>query len=64
MPQKRVSLRKKWVASKDDRTRPITIEWVNTSALSPDPTNARKHSRQQIRKLAGDIQKTASSIQS
>jgi DNA modification methylase len=54
-----VSLRRKRVATQDGRTRPITMEWVNTSELKPDPTNARKHSRQQIRKLARDIQKNS-----
>jgi hypothetical protein len=35
------------------------VEWVIPRELKPDPTNARKHSRQQIRKLARDIQKNS-----
>ena len=59
MPHDHVSLRRKRVASKDGRTRPITVEWVNPLELKPDPTNARKHSRQQILKLARDIQENS-----
>jgi hypothetical protein len=36
---------------------PIAIEWVNTDAIRPNPTNPRKHSRQQIRKLERDMRK-------
>jgi hypothetical protein len=59
MSHDHVSLRRKRSASKDGRTRPITVEWVNPQELKPDPTNARKHSRQQIRKLARDIEKSS-----
>src|SRR5713226_3729559 len=52
----RVSLRRTKVAG---RTHPIAMEWVNLRELKPNPTNARKHSRQQIRKLARDIQKNS-----
>ena len=55
----RVSVRRTKVAAKDSRTHPIAMEWVNLRELKPDPTNARKHSRQQIRKLARDIQKNS-----
>jgi hypothetical protein len=55
----RASLRRTRVADKDSRTRPIAMEWVSLGKLKPDPTNARKHSRQQIRKLARDIQKNS-----
>jgi len=54
----RASLRGTVVAD-NSRSRPIAMEWVNTRELKPDPTNARKHSRQQIRKLARDIQKNS-----
>ena len=55
----RVSLHRPKIASKNAATRPITMEWVLVGDLKPDPTNARKHSRQQIRKLARDIQKNS-----
>lgn len=55
----RASLRRTKAIGKDSRTRPIAIEWVNLGELKPYPTNARKHSRQQIRKLARDIQKNS-----
>jgi DNA modification methylase len=55
----RVSLRRTKDAGKDSQTRPIAMEWINIRELKPDPTNARKHSRQQIRKLARDIQKNS-----
>jgi DNA modification methylase len=57
MRHNHVSLRRKGVAIKEGRPRQITIEWVNTRDLNPDSTNARKHSRQQIRKLSRDIQR-------
>jgi DNA modification methylase len=58
MPLDHVSLRRTKPAGKNEATRPIAMEWVNPRELKPDPTNARKHSRQQIRKLARDIQKS------
>jgi DNA modification methylase len=36
---------------------PIAIEWVNPDAIRPNPTNPRKHSPQQIRKLERDMRK-------
>src|ERR1700689_446248 len=59
MPSNRVSLRRPKVAEKNKATHPIAMEWVHPGELKPDPTNARKHSRQQIRKLARDIQKNS-----
>jgi DNA modification methylase len=59
MPSDRVSLRRPKVAEKNKATRPIAMEWVHPGELKPDPTNARKHSRQQIRKLARDIQENS-----
>jgi ParB-like nuclease domain len=59
MPPDRVSLRRPKVAGINKATRPIAMEWVHPGELKPDPTNARKHSRQQIRKLARDIQKNS-----
>ncbi len=47
-------------ASKERREPPrhqLRIEWINTEALTPDPENPRRHSPQQIRKIAGDIRK-------
>ena len=35
----------------------IVLQWVHPASLRPDPTNPRKHSRQQIRKLERDIRK-------
>ncbi len=35
----------------------LRIEWINLEAISPDPTNPRNHSPQQIRKIAADIRK-------
>jgi hypothetical protein len=37
------------------RGNPIAIEWVQPGTIRPNPTNPRKHSRQQIRKLERDI---------
>lgn len=36
--------------------RELRIEWINPGALTPDPAN-RRHSPQQIRKIAADIRK-------
>ena len=38
-------------------TNRLKIEWLHPNALRPDPTNSRKHSRQQIRKIERDIRK-------
>lgn len=35
----------------------LRIEWIDPGALTPDPTNPRRHSPQQIKKIAGDIRK-------
>ena len=35
----------------------IRMEWINPEALTPDPANPRRHSPQQIRKIAADIRK-------
>jgi DNA modification methylase len=43
--------------SRNNSPRPIELEWVSPNAINPDPTNSRKHSRQQIRKLESDIRK-------
>lgn len=40
-----------------NRGKPIEIEWVHPDAIRPNPTNPRKHSRQQIRKLERDMRK-------
>jgi hypothetical protein len=37
--------------------RPFEVDWINPSTLRPDPTNSRKHTRPQIRKLERDIRK-------
>ena len=39
------------------RTNRPKIEWLPSDTLRPDPTNSRKHSRQQIRKIERDIRK-------
>jgi DNA modification methylase len=59
MPLDHVSPRRTKVVGKNEATRPIAMEWVNLRELKPNPTNARKHSRQQLRKLARDIQKNS-----
>lgn len=53
----RTSLHGTKAPNKKRLARPIEMEWVRPRDLKPDPTNARKHSRQQIRKIARDIQK-------